>query len=86
MCKRFAEWKNEIENYCKENSLSFEKAKHMVMCENEDVLVIQYYDHSAVSENEIHNETPLPVVLWVTRNGDSVEFKQTEHTMRYISA
>lgn len=86
MCNRFEEWQNEIKDYCDQNALSFEKAKKMVMCENKDALILQYYDRNSNSKNEIHNETPLPVVLWIFRTVNGLLFEQTENTAKYLLA
>lgn len=88
MCKRFEEWKGEIKQYCDENNLSFEKAKNMVQSSNKTMLLLQYFDSNAESVKKglgLLDETPMPAVLWITKNGDRLEFEQTEHTKKYLS-
>ncbi|MCD8127497.1 MAG: hypothetical protein LUD82_08680 [Clostridiales bacterium] len=85
MCKRFDEWSEHISDYCAKNGLSFEKAKRMVQSSNENVLVLQYYDPTKEASQGLLDETPMPVVLWVTRENGQLKFEQTEHTSKYLA-
>lgn len=88
MCKRFEEWKNEIEEYCKDNNFDFSKVKKLSQGSNKDMLVLQYYDPNNINAKEgigLLDETPMPVVLWVRRKGDRLEFEQTEYTKKYLA-
>ncbi len=85
MCERFEEWKESIAEYCAQNGLSFEKAKHMVKSWNKDSLVLLYYDPEQESGDGLLDETPLPAVLWVNRKDDGLKFEQTEHTSKYLA-
>ncbi len=87
MNKRFKEWENEIKRYCEENNLSFERAKKMSGCYNENMLVLQYFDPESESVKlglGLRDETPMPPVLWVYRRKDGLEFRQTECTQQYL--
>lgn len=84
----FEEWKNEIEAYCIDNNLSFEKAEKMSKSWSKNDLVLQYFNPESESVNKglgLLDETPMPVVLWITKNGDSLCFEQTEYTQKYLS-
>ena len=87
MCKLFDEWSPQIERYCDENNLSFEKAKAMSKCWGKNDIVLQYFDPNLESVKKglgLLDETPMPAVLWITKNGDRLQFEQTEHTRRYL--
>lgn len=88
MCKRFEEWEQQIKKYCIENNLSFEKAKKMSRSSNKTTLLLQYFDPNSDSVKNglgLLDETPMPAVLWVTKNGSDLIFEQTEHTRKYLS-
>ncbi len=88
MCQRFDEWANEIKEYCDKNNLSFEKAKTMSQSSNKTMLLLQYYDPNSESVKRgmgLLDETPMPAVLWVTKNGDKLDFEQTEYTQKYLA-
>ena len=84
MCKLFDEWYNEIQEYCKNNRLSFEKAKRLSKCWGKDHLALQYHDPEK-GKMGLLDETPMPVVLWIKRTGDKLVFEQTEYTQKYLS-
>ena len=88
MCKRFEEWKDEIKEYCDKNSLNFDKATKMVQSSSKTMLLLQYFDSESESVKKglgLLDETPMPAVLWITKNGDHLEFEQTEHTKKYLA-
>ena len=88
MCQRFDEWANEIKEYCDKNNLSFEKAKTMSQSSNKTMLLLQYYDPNSESVKRgmgLLDETPMPAVLWVTKNGDKLDLEQTEYTQKYLA-
>ena len=82
---RFEEWKELIREYCIKNKLSFSRASEMVKCSNKDMLILQYYEPGS-GEKGLFDETPMPAVLWVFRDGEGVRFEQTEHTIKYLAA
>ena len=84
MCARFEEWKNEIREYCEKNNLSFQKATQMVKSSNADSLVLQHYDPKK-GKKGLLDETPMPVVLWITRGKNGPIFEQTELTQKYLA-
>ena len=60
----------------------------MVQSSNKNMLVLQYFDAETESVKKglgLLDETPMPAVLWITKNGDKLEFEQTEHTKKYLS-
>lgn len=89
MRKLFNVWSDDIQQYCKSNGLSFEKAKKMVKCWGKSDLILQYYDPDFEPEKKgmgLLDETPMPVVLGVYEQPDgSLKFEQTEHTKKYLS-
>jgi hypothetical protein len=85
MCKRFEEWKDDISAYCVQNGLNFEKARSMVQCSNENMLVLQYYNSEIGKGAGLTDETPMPVVLWVTKQGSKLVFEQTKDTQIYLA-
>ncbi|MGN0468456.1 MAG: hypothetical protein ACI4GY_07020 [Acutalibacteraceae bacterium] len=84
MCKRFDDWSKEIENFCNTNGFDFEKAKKLSKCWGKNDLILQYYDPEK-GKLGLLDETPMPVVLWIIKNGDKLEFKQTEYTKKYLA-
>lgn len=82
---RFEEWKNQIREYCRKNGLSFIKASEMIKCSNNNMLVLQYYEPGS-GEMGLFDETPMPAVLMVFRDGEGVRIEQTEHTKKYLAA
>ncbi|MDL2236048.1 hypothetical protein LJC07_07920 [Christensenellaceae bacterium OttesenSCG-928-L17] len=88
MCKLFDEWKPEINKYCNENGLDFEKLKTMSRQWNKDMLVFTYHDKKKSEENRrlgVMDWSPLPDVLWISRVGNQLIFEQTEHTQQYLA-
>ena len=84
MCKRFEEWSPQIREYCNRNGLDFEKAKNISKCWGPDDLILQYHDPEK-GKAGLLDETPMPVVLFITHTPKGFVFEQTEHTKRYLS-
>lgn len=84
MCKRFEDWAGQIREYCNSNGLDFEKAKKLSKCWGPDDLALQYYDPEQ-GKNGLLDETPMPLVLLITKTPNGLVFEQTEHTKRYLS-
>ena len=88
MCKLFDEWAPKIEEYCKNNNLSYEKAKAMSKCWSKKDIVLQYFNPNSESVKKglgLRDETPMPAVLWITKEGNDLHFEQTEHTQKYLA-
>lgn len=88
MCKRFEEWAPQIEKYCNDNNLSFEKARKMSQSSNKTTLLLQHFDPECESVKRglgLLDETPMPAVLWITKKGNDLHFEQTEHTQKYLA-
>ncbi|MEE1171488.1 MAG: hypothetical protein U0K87_03950 [Ruminococcus sp.] len=83
MCKLFTKYEKEIEQYCLENSLDFEKAKRMPQCWGKNDIWLQYHDPQK-GKNGLKDETPAPIVLIITINNGRVEFEKTEFTEKYL--
>ena len=62
MCEIFEKHKLEIEKYCENNNLSFEKACQMGQCYGKNDLWLQYVDKEK-GKKGLLDETPAPVVL-----------------------
>ena len=56
MCKLFSKYEKEIQNYCKENGLSFEKALKMPQCWSKNDIWLQYHDPEK-GKNGLTDET-----------------------------
>lgn len=77
--ERFEEWKDDIQAYCEENGLSYEKACQMWKSSSKDMLVLMCNDRYAVEG------VLLPAVLYITRTEDGLQFKQTEYTRQVLA-
>ena len=85
MCRLFEEWENEIKNYCRENMLSFEKAKKMSKSWGKNDIALQYIDKEKGKMGS-RDDTPAPAVLWIRKTpGGELEFEQTEYTQKYLA-
>ncbi len=85
MCRLFDEWSPQIKAYYEKNDLSFEKAKGMSQCWGRDDLVLQYYDENRSSGRGLLDESPMPVVLKITKVADGLRFEKTEYTQKYLA-
>ena len=83
MCKLFDDWSIEVENYCQNNGLNFEKAKKLSQCWSKNDLILQYYDDTKKS-NGLLDETPMPVVLIIEKTQKGLVFTETEYTEKYL--
>lgn len=84
MCKLFEDWSNEIRTYCNSNNLSFDKAKNLSQCWGSNFLALQYHDPQK-GKDGLLDETPMPLVLLITKTNKGLEFEQTEFTHKYLS-
>lgn len=86
MCKLFNDWATEIEEYCKMNHLDFNKAQALSKSWGKNDIFLQYYDKNKPNTGlGLLDETPMPIVLKIYKKGDTLEFKQTEFTKKYLS-
>ena len=83
MCKLFDMHKKEIQNYCANNSLDFEKVKRMPQCWGKNDIWLQYHDPEK-GKDGLMNETPAPIVLKIFFSDGVVKFEQTEYTKKYL--
>ncbi len=87
MCKLFDDWSAQIKEYCDNNGLSFERAQKMSKSWGKNDIALQYFDPEDESVRKglgLLDETPMPVVLWITKKDGKLEFEQTEHTHKYL--
>ncbi|MCM1335801.1 MAG: hypothetical protein NC084_05460 [Bacteroides sp.] len=84
MCKLFDDWTSEIKSFCERNGFDFEKAKKLSQCWGENELYLQYYDPNENSGLGLLDETPLPLVLSITKGPAGLVFGMTEHTRKYL--
>ena len=87
MCKLFDDWSAQIQEYCVENDLSFDKAKKMSKSWSKNDIALQYFNPESESVKKglgLLDETPMPVVLLITKDGDRLRFEQTEFTQKYL--
>ncbi|MDR0983864.1 MAG: hypothetical protein LBL93_02490 [Ruminococcus sp.] len=81
MYMKFEDYKDEIKQFCVANGLNFDKLKNMILSKNSVSMSFSYYDNIPDTEKKgLNDETPLPVVLWLKKIGDSLKFEQTEYT------
>lgn len=81
---RFTEWREAIYSFCKENGYSFSKAEKLVNSFNRDVLFLQYHDLDK-GKDGLRDETRMPLVLALYRDGEGVRIETTEYTGVYLS-
>ncbi len=86
MCKLFDIWTPQIKTYCSNHNLSFEKAQSMSQCWGKNDVILQYYDKNRSYENRgLIDDTPMPIVLKITKTKNGLMFEQTEHTQKYLA-
>lgn len=88
MCKLFNDWSVQIKEYCDKNNLSFEKAQKMSKSWGKNNIALQYYNPDGESVKKglgLLDETPMPVVLWITKDGEKLVFEETEYTKKYLA-
>ena len=84
MCELFTEWSADIQRFCKENDLSFEKAKKLSKCWGKDFLILSHYDPEK-GKMGLLDDTPAPAVLLITKGEDGkLVFETTEFTDKYL--
>ena len=84
MCKLFEDWSDEIRTYCNKNNLSFDKAQKLSQCWGSNFLALQYHDPEK-GKTGLLNDTPMPLVLLISKTPNGLVFEQTEHTLKYLS-
>lgn len=85
MCKLFDNWSAAIHQYCKDNGLSYEKARSLSQCWGSDFLALQYFDPEKGAKGLL-DDTPMPLVLLIRKTKTGLVFEQTEFTHQYLSA
>ncbi len=85
MCKLFSDWSTQIEKYCIENQLSYQKVAASAKCWGKDDIIFQHYDKNDSSNRGLLDEKPLPIVLKVKKKNGTLWFEQTENTRKYLS-
>ena len=83
-CKFFNDNIEEIQSYCKNNNLSFDKLCSMSKCWGKNDIAFQYHDPEK-GKRGLLDETPMPLVLLITKTNNGLEFEQTEYTRKYLS-
>lgn len=84
MCKLFEDWSDEIRTYCNKNNLSFDKAQKLSQCWGSNFLALQYHDPEK-GKTGLLDDTPMPLVLLISKTPNGLVFEQTEHTLKYLS-
>ena len=79
----FNMWRSEIEAYCQENQLNFEKLEQQVRSWGQNDLVFLHYEEGT-GRLGLLDETPMPVVLMVRKENEKLIFEQTENTAKYL--
>lgn len=84
MCKLFEDWSDEIRTYCHKNNLSFDKAQKLSQCWGSNFLALQYHDPEK-GKTGLLDDTPMPLVLLISKTPNGLVFEQTEYTLKYLS-
>ena len=84
MCKLFEDWSDEIRIYCYNNNLSFDKVQKLSQCWGSNFLALQYHDPEK-GKNGLLDDTPMPLVLLISKANNELVFEQTEYTKKYLS-
>ena len=78
---RKEDYEEEIKQYFKENGLDYRKLKGLYRGCAENFIVYQHSDE----DGKIGMWEPMPVVIWIRKDGDKLKFEQTEYTKRYLA-
>lgn len=84
MCKLFDNWSDDIKKYCQSHDLNFDKAKQLSQCWGSNFLALQYHDPKK-GKMGLLDETPMPLVLLISKTSDGLVFEETEYTKKYMS-
>lgn len=84
MCKLFEDWSDEIRTYCRKNNLNFDKAQKLSQCWGSNFLALQYHDPEK-GKMGLLDDTPMPLVLLISKTPNGLVFEQTEYTLKYLS-
>lgn len=84
MCMEYSQYADKIKKYCEDNKLNFSKISQMIKGCGSDDIIIQYHDKTKGMDG-LRNESRMPVVLRIKRQGDTVAFEQTEYTRKYLT-
>lgn len=85
MCKLFDEWSKDIENFCIKNNYSFDKASKLSQSWAPNKLALSYFDpESERAKLGLLDDTPMPLVLMISKKDGKLNFEQTEYTRKYL--
>lgn len=84
MCMKLNDYKNEIQQYCVNNKLDYEKIMSAIKGCGSDSITFQVAENGKNSHGLL-DETPLPTVLILYKKDNVIEFEQTEYTHQYLS-
>lgn len=78
------EHKNELQKYCLDNNLDYDKLMSAVKGFGNDEM--SFYVASGTNNGRgLNNEMPACIVLTVRKRENKIEIKQTEYTKQYLS-
>ena len=83
MCKLFDDWSKQIKEYCDDNGFDFEKATQLSQCWGKDFVALQFHDPKKGLKGLL-DETPMPLVLMITKTSNGLHFETTKYTERYL--
>ena len=84
MCMKLNDYKNEIQQYCIDNKLDYEKIMSAIKGCGNDSITFQVAEKENNSRGLL-DETPLPTVLILYKKNNVIKFEQTEYTHQYLS-
>ena len=75
----------DLQQYCKENNLDFNKVKTSPKCGNENMLFIQHLNDTTDGKG-LNNESPAKVILSARKKPDgSIIIERQRDTDKYLS-
>ena len=77
-------YKAEIKKYLAENRLSYDKLRECPCCYDDSELIILYHDPKKVGLPLILDETPMPALLEIYLENDTLRFVQTDITHKHL--
>jgi hypothetical protein len=83
---KFDDYKSAVKDYCVKNSLNYGKLVHAPKSAISDFLAFLWSDPNFDHSTATIGGPPMPVMLWLNKKGDTIEFEQTEYTAKYLRA
>lgn len=79
----FAEWENEIELFCNKKNIDFNRIKKLSRCNGNDFLILYYSEYDGY-EKDMLDDKPLPSVMLIKKEDDSLVIEMTKYAEQYL--